>query len=68
MWRGDEAQLLKVRHDIADGRRAEVETRFSGQRSRSNGLTLMDVAFDQHLQEMLGALIQRGKLRHNGLV
>ena len=54
----DIAQLLEVRHHVADRRRRKLEAGLLRQHARADGLALGDVAFDEGLQQRLGALIE----------
>ncbi len=54
----DVAQLLEVRHHVADRRRRQLEARLLRQHARADRLPVDDVALDERLQQMLGAGIQ----------
>jgi hypothetical protein len=55
----DKAQVFEVRHDIADGGGAELETQIARQGTRADRLTIANVILDQQLQQMLRAFIER---------
>ena len=57
--RDDEAQFLEIGHDITNGRRGKTQARFARQRSRADGLSIPNVALDEHPQQLLGAIVQR---------
>jgi len=59
MWRGQQAQVLQVAQDVADGGRADLQARHARQRLRAHRLTVLDVTRDQRAQQMART---RGKL------
>ena len=56
--RGNEAHVFKVRHDVADGRRADLKARLARQRAGADRMTLANIAVDQHPQQMPGPLVR----------
>ena len=56
--RGDEAVLLEVRHHVAHGGGAEIQSRVARQRPRADGLTLADIALHQHREQVPGAVVE----------
>ena len=57
---GDQAELLEIGHHVADRRRRQLEAAGARQRARADRLAVGDVAFDQGLQQGLGALVEHG--------
>ena len=66
MRRGDQTQILQIRHHVADRRRAEIELRIAGERLRADGLAVANETLDQYLQQVLGAFVRQfgDSLRH----
>ncbi len=60
MRRTDEAVGLKVRHHVADGRRAQRHARIAREAARTHRLPIADIALHQHLQQLLGAFAELG--------
>ena len=58
MRRGHEAQILQIRHDVADRGRGQTQARIARQRARADRLTVADVALDERLQQQLGPLVE----------
>jgi len=58
MWAGNEAQILQVRHDIADRRGREFQPARARERARTYGLPVLYVALYQRFEQQLGACIQ----------
>ncbi len=56
--RGDEAQILEVGHDVADGGRGEAQARIARQGSRADGLPVANVILDQGLEQQLRPLVE----------
>src|SRR6266536_5773328 len=54
----DVAQILEIRHHVADRRWRELEPRLLGQYPRAHGLPLGDVMLDERLEQIVGAAIQ----------
>src|SRR5471032_52111 len=50
-------EVLQVRHDVADGGRAELESGITRQRAGTDRLTFGDIALDQRLEEGLGTWV-----------
>ena len=50
---GDEAQFLQIRHDVADGRRRQVQAGIARQRARADRLAFGDIAFHQGFEQDL---------------
>mgnify|MGYP006175175925 CR=1 FL=1 len=57
---GDVAHVLKVGHDIADGRRRQVEAGVLRQRARTHRLAVGDVALDQGLEQQSRSIFKHG--------
>ncbi|MNT96441.1 hypothetical protein D3C72_2385270 [compost metagenome] len=55
MRRTEQAQVLQVAEDVADGGRPDIQPGQSRQRLRTDRLTILDVARDQRPQQMAGA-------------
>ena len=60
MRAGDQAHLLEVGHNVADGGRRKLQPRRTRQGSRTYRLAVGDVAFDQGLEQGSCALVQHG--------
>ena len=58
--RGQQADLLQVGEDVADGGRADVEARVARQRLRTDRLAVADVARDQRAQQLACARVEVG--------
>ena len=56
----NEAHLFQVSHDIAHGRRRQLEAGMTRQCPRADRLAVAHIAFDQRLEEVLRARIQHG--------
>jgi hypothetical protein len=56
--RGDEAQILQIRHDVADGGRGEAQARIARQGTGADGLPVANVILDQGLEQQLRPLVQ----------
>ena len=56
MRRSDQPQILQIGHDVAHGRRTEIESGILGQGARADRLAFADIALDERLEEMLRAL------------
>ena len=56
---GDEAELLQIGHDVADGRGAQLQSGLAREHPGTDGLPVADVAFDQNPQQVLSTLAQR---------
>jgi hypothetical protein len=50
-------QLFQVGHDVADGGGTQIQAGVARQRARTDRLAVADVALDQKLQQVLGALV-----------
>ena len=59
MWRGQQAQILQVAQDVADGGRADLQAGHARQRLRADRLAVLDVSRDQRAQQVART---RGKL------
>ena len=59
---GDEPHLFEVRHDIANRRRRQLQSGLPRQHARPDGLAIGDVAFDQRLEQMLGARVKHASI------
>jgi hypothetical protein len=57
--RSQQAQVLQVAEDVADGRRADLQPGHARQRLRADRLAVLDVTRDQRAQQMART---RGKL------
>jgi hypothetical protein len=53
MGRGDEAELLEIRHHVADRSRGKLQARFARQGTRADRLAVADVGLDQDPQQVL---------------
>ena len=58
MGRPNETEVFKIRHHIADGSCAEVETRFPRKRPRADRLPIADVTADQQFQQIMRPVIE----------
>ena len=58
----DEAQVLEIRHDVADRRRRQLQARQARQRARPDRLAVGDVVLDQGLEQCPGAFVQHGEI------
>ncbi len=55
---GDEARVLQVRHDVADGGRGQLQPGLARQRARADRLAVADIALDEDPQQVLRPLTQ----------
>src|SRR5919198_1469951 len=55
---GDEAELLQIRHHVADRRRRKIEPGVLRKRARADRLTFGNVALNQRLEQDLSALVE----------
>ena len=60
MGAGDQAQVFKVRHHVADGGRRQFQPRGLRERTGTHGLAVRDVAVDQGLEQQLGTIVEHG--------
>src|SRR5690606_36577806 len=65
--RRDEAEILEIRHDVADRRRAQLEPEVARERARANRLPIADVMLDEKLEQLLRALAQAFFSRIDGV-
>src|SRR6267378_3301266 len=60
MRRVEQAEILQVGHDVADGGGRQRLGELAGERPRANRLAGLDIAFDDVAQDLAGTLIQLG--------
>jgi hypothetical protein len=60
MRRVEQAEILQVGHDVADGGGRQRLGELAGERPRTDRLAGLDIAFDDVAQDLAGTLIQLG--------